>query len=117
LYRKHAPAPIADLQVIDVSEKMKGLTLADEDVPLVHELDLDALPAGRISKLWVVLFEDALKPMTVPVIIAKGTSLVKISIDSRISAWAGGGNDIFVTWRRSQWSTSHSPSLSNRTRP
>lgn len=51
---------------------MKGLTLADEDVPLVRELDLDALPAGRISKLWVVLFEDALKPMTVPVIIAKG---------------------------------------------
>ena len=56
----------------DVAEKMKGLTLADEDVPLVHELDLDKIPAGRISKLWVVLFEDALKPMTVPVIIAKG---------------------------------------------
>jgi hypothetical protein len=56
----------------DVAEKMKTLTLADEDVPLVHEIDLDALPAGRISKLWVVLFEDALKPMAVPVIIAKG---------------------------------------------
>ena len=58
----------------DVVENIKGLTLADEDVPMVHELDLDALPAGRISKLWVVLFEDALKPMTVPVIIAKGVS-------------------------------------------
>lgn len=57
---------------LQVTEKVKGLTLADEDVPIVHELDLDALPAGRISKLWVVLFEDALKPMTVPVIIAKG---------------------------------------------
>jgi len=55
---------------------MKGLTLADEDVPLVHELDLDGLPAGRISKLWVVLFEDALKPMTVPVIIAKGMTVL-----------------------------------------
>jgi len=54
------------------TEKIEELTLADEDVPLVHELDLDKIPAGRISKLWVVLFEDALKPMTVPVIIAKG---------------------------------------------
>ena len=53
---------------------MKGLTLADEDVPLVHELDLDKIPGGRISKLWVALFEDALKPMAVPVIIAKGTA-------------------------------------------
>ena len=52
---------------------MKGLTLADEHVPLVNELDLDAIPPGRISKLWVTLFEDALKPMAVPVIIAKGT--------------------------------------------
>jgi hypothetical protein len=51
---------------------MKGLTTADADVPTVHQLDLDALPAGRISKLWVVVFEDAFKPMTVPVIIAKG---------------------------------------------
>jgi predicted deacylase len=61
-----------EFAAIDVSEKMKELTLADEDVPLVHELDLDKIPAGRISKLWVVLFEDALKPMAVPVIIAKG---------------------------------------------
>lgn len=75
MYRKHAPPPIAELREADVSEKMKELTLADEDVPIVHELDLDSLPAGRISKLWVVLFEDALKPMTVPVIIAKGTGL------------------------------------------
>lgn len=75
MYRKHAPPPIAELCEADVSEKMKELTLADEDVPIVHELDLDSLPAGRISKLWVVLFEDALKPMTVPVIIAKGISL------------------------------------------
>jgi hypothetical protein len=58
----------------EFSAKMEGLTLADEDVPLVHELDLDVIPAGRISKLWVTLFEDALKPMTVPVIIAKGSS-------------------------------------------
>jgi hypothetical protein len=56
----------------DVADKMRSLTLADEDVPLVYELDLDKIPAGRISKLWVVLYEDALKPMAVPVIIAKG---------------------------------------------
>ena len=73
MYRKHAPPPLVEFsEGAEVSEKMKGLTLADEDVPTVHELDLDQLPAGRISKLWVVLFEDALKPMTVPVIIAKG---------------------------------------------
>ena len=66
---------MADTAVdLDVVENIKGLTLADEDVPMVHELDLEALPVGRISKLWVVLFEDALKPMTVPVIIAKGLS-------------------------------------------
>ena len=46
--------------------------MEDEEVPIVRELDLDSLPAGRVSKLWVTLFEDALKPMTVPVIIAKG---------------------------------------------
>jgi hypothetical protein len=72
LYRKHAPPPLVDFN--QVSEKMKGLTLADEDVPLVHKFDLDTIPAGRISKLWLVLFEDALKPISVPVIIAKGIS-------------------------------------------
>ena len=72
MYRKHAPPPIEEQVEQKVSEHLKGLTLADEDVPIVSELDLDALPAGRISKLWVVLFEDAIKPMTVPVIIAKG---------------------------------------------
>lgn len=99
MYRKHAPAPIVDLEESDVSEKMKGLTLADEDVPLVHELDLDALPAGRISKLWVVLFEDALKPMTVPVIIAKGISLITVLLTSRCSSRSGGRYDLFIAWR------------------
>ena len=66
---------MSELVEADVSEKMKELTLADEDVPIVRELDLDSLPAGRISKLWLVLFEDALNPITVPVIIAKGIFL------------------------------------------
>jgi hypothetical protein len=82
----------------DVAEKMKTLTLADEDVPLVHELDLDALPAGRISKLWVVLFEDALKPMTVPVIIAKGIPILEIS-NFRLSTWSRCRNDFVFAWR------------------
>jgi hypothetical protein len=73
LYRKHAPDAIVELTEGEVAEKMKGLTLADEDVPLVNELDLDKIQPGMISKLWVVLYEDALKPMAVPVIIAKGT--------------------------------------------
>jgi len=77
---------------------MKGLTLADEDVPTVQELDLEQLPAGRISKLWVVLFEDALKPMTVPVIIAKGI-LNEIVANIRRSSWTSGRNDLFFAWR------------------
>jgi hypothetical protein len=80
LYRKHAPNPIAELTEGEVAEKMKGLTLADEDVPLVHELDLDNIPAGMISKRWVVLYEDALKPMAVPVIIAKGVPTPRIEL-------------------------------------
>ena len=72
MYRKHAPPPIVDNRTTELTEKLTGLTVADEDVPLVHELDLDAIPPGRISKLWVTLFENALTPMTVPVIIAKG---------------------------------------------
>ena len=98
MYRKHAPAPIIELEGADVSEKMKALTLADEDVPMVHEIDLDTLPFGRISKLWVVLFEDALKPMAVPVIIAKGTPLREETY-IRLSTWSSGGNHFFVTWR------------------
>jgi hypothetical protein len=72
---------LSEWREADVSEKMKELTLADEDVPTVHELDLDGLPAGRISKLWVVLFEDALKPIAVPVIIAKGMYIGKWDVD------------------------------------
>jgi hypothetical protein len=98
LYRKHAPPPLVDFGEEEVTEKMKGLTLADEDVPTVQELDLEQLPAGRISKLWVVLFEDALKPMTVPVIIAKGI-LNEIVTDIRRSSRTSGRNDLFFAWR------------------
>ena len=74
MYRKHAPPPLVEPCENEVAAKVAELTVADDDVPLVHELDLDSIPAGRISKLWVVLFEDALKPMAVPVIISKGTN-------------------------------------------
>jgi len=114
LYRKHAPGPeYTDLAVNpEVIENIKGLTLADADVPLVHELDLEALPVGRISKLWVVLFEDALKPMTVPVIIAKGVSFPVSLTDFRRSTWSCGWDDFLVTRRRSEWRTSYSSTLS-----
>ncbi|KAG0229268.1 hypothetical protein BGW42_001662 [Actinomortierella wolfii] len=43
------------------------------DYPVVHDLDLDALPSGRVTKMWVILAEDALSsPIKVPVIVAKG---------------------------------------------
>lgn len=36
------------------------------------DLDLDALPMGKISRLWVVMAEDGLsEPIKVPVIVAK----------------------------------------------
>jgi hypothetical protein len=85
-----------ELDETDVSEQMKGLTLADED-PMVQELDLDALPAGRISKLWVALVEGALKIRAVPVIIAKGTHSMEETY-VRLLTWSSGGNDFFVTW-------------------
>ena len=88
-----------DFKETDMSEKMKGLTLADEDVPLVHNLDLDSIPAGRISKLWIILFEDALKPISVPVIIAKGTLLNRLALRKRLSSWSCGRYDFFVAWR------------------
>ena len=96
-----------DFVLTEVGEKMKGLTLSDEDVPTVHELDLEKVPAGRISKLWVVLFEDAIKPVTVPLIIAKGT-LNKAMINVRVPSWTSGGIDFVLAWRRSQRRTRHS---------
>jgi hypothetical protein len=87
-----------DTQVTELSEKLTGLTVADEDVPLVHELDLESIPAGRISKLWVTLFENALKPQTVPLIIAKGISLYNLT-DMRSSSWSYCGYDVVVARR------------------
>jgi len=96
----------------EIVENIKELTLADADVPMANELDLESLPAGRISKVWVVLFEDALKPMTVPVIIAKGFPFPEMLIDLRCSTWSCRWNDVFAAWRRSQWCSCHSSTLS-----
>jgi hypothetical protein len=83
----------------DVLENIKQLTLADADVPMAKELDLDSLPAGRISKVWVVLFEDALKPMTVPVIIAKGIVLPEASNNGRCPTWSCRWDDVLAPRR------------------
>ncbi|KAG0261343.1 hypothetical protein DFQ27_003047 [Actinomortierella ambigua] len=41
--------------------------------PIVQDLDLDALPSGQLTRLWVVLAEDGMgSPIKVPVIVAKG---------------------------------------------
>jgi hypothetical protein len=49
------------------------LSMNPKDYPVWDDLDLDILPSGRVSRLWVVLAEDAMStPIRVPVIVAKG---------------------------------------------
>ncbi|KAI9298785.1 hypothetical protein K502DRAFT_362010 [Neoconidiobolus thromboides FSU 785] len=65
VWRTHVPpAPLAPTEDIHPVEPV---------VPTVTNLDLDALPGDRISRLWVVVAEDGLSlPIKVPVIVAKG---------------------------------------------
>lgn len=58
------PAPL------DPTEDIHAL---QPQVPTVNQLDLDALPGGQVSRLWVAVAEDGLsQPIKVPVIVAKG---------------------------------------------
>ncbi|KAG4303277.1 hypothetical protein PCK1_000615 [Pneumocystis canis] len=68
LWRKRTPPP----QVPEESPNIKLLTLDDSEIPTTTSLDLESLPRGRISKLWISLIEDALKPLSVPVLVARG---------------------------------------------
>ncbi|KAG4304289.1 hypothetical protein PORY_002264 [Pneumocystis oryctolagi] len=68
LWRKRTPPP----QVPEESPNIKLLTLDDSEIPTTTCLDLESLPRGRISKLWISLIEDALKPLSVPVLVARG---------------------------------------------
>lgn len=44
-----------------------------KDYPVWNDLDLDCLPSGKLTRLWVVLAEDAMSsPIKVPVLVAKG---------------------------------------------
>jgi hypothetical protein len=44
-----------------------------KDYPVWDNLDLDSLPSGKLTRLWVVLAEDAMSsPIKVPVLVAKG---------------------------------------------
>ncbi|KAF9215365.1 hypothetical protein BGZ59_001545 [Podila verticillata] len=56
------------------SEKDERLLAeARTDFPVWDNLDLESLPSGRLTRLWVVLAEDAMStPIRVPVIVAKG---------------------------------------------
>ncbi|KAG0201219.1 hypothetical protein BGX28_005897 [Mortierella sp. GBA30] len=56
------------------SEKDERLLAeARTDYPVWDDLDLESLPSGRLTRLWVVLAEDAMStPIRVPVIVAKG---------------------------------------------
>ncbi|RUS14812.1 hypothetical protein BC938DRAFT_477205, partial [Jimgerdemannia flammicorona] len=68
LYRKRVPPlPPTD------ADALNQLHIVESDIPTVSNLDLDALPMGKISRLWVVLAKDGLSaPIKVPVIVAKG---------------------------------------------
>jgi len=49
------------------------LNVDPKDYPVWDDLDLESLPSGRLTRLWVVLAEDAMStPIRVPVIVAKG---------------------------------------------
>ncbi|KAI8809832.1 hypothetical protein BJ742DRAFT_212696 [Cladochytrium replicatum] len=49
------------------------LVVDNEDAPTVNNLDLDALPGGQVSRLWVALSQDGISThVRVPVMVAKG---------------------------------------------
>ena len=64
LYRKRTPARD--------SVSLTNLSIADTSATPRAELNLSDLPSGRISKLWLTVIEDALKPLSIPIIVAKG---------------------------------------------
>lgn len=71
LYRRRVPVLLnAD---DDVLPSIAEITLDDSDGRVVDNLDIESLPYGRVSKLWVTLYQDALRPIMIPVIVAKGT--------------------------------------------
>ncbi|KAF9926631.1 hypothetical protein FBU30_003815 [Linnemannia zychae] len=66
LWRKRTPVIAEHLSPLPLSVDPK-------DYPVWDNLDLDILPSGRITRLWIVLAEDAMStPIRVPVIVAKG---------------------------------------------
>ncbi|KAF9433632.1 hypothetical protein BGZ76_009193 [Entomortierella beljakovae] len=49
------------------------LNIDPKDYPVWDDLDLESLPSGRLTRLWIVLAESAMStPIKVPVIVAKG---------------------------------------------
>ncbi|GAO49334.1 hypothetical protein SAICODRAFT_16043, partial [Saitoella complicata NRRL Y-17804] len=69
LWRRHAPpAPSATLPIND----MQDLSISESNIQTYSELDLNSVPYGRVTKIWITLIEDSLKPLQVPVLIARG---------------------------------------------
>ncbi|KAF9353448.1 hypothetical protein BGX26_008789 [Mortierella sp. AD094] len=49
------------------------LNVDSKDYPVWDDLDLESLPSGRLTRLWIVLAESAMStPIKVPVLVAKG---------------------------------------------
>ncbi|KAF9579449.1 hypothetical protein BGW38_004281, partial [Lunasporangiospora selenospora] len=66
LWRKRTP-------VVPEHVSPKAMNLDTKEYPVLDDLDLGSLPSGRLTRLWVVLAEDAMSsPIRVPVIVAKG---------------------------------------------
>ncbi|KAG0332910.1 hypothetical protein BG004_001053 [Podila humilis] len=66
LWRKRTPVVVEHVSPL-------LLNIDPKDFPVWDDLDLGSLPSGRLTRLWVVLAEDAMStPIRVPVIIAKG---------------------------------------------
>ncbi|KAF9184332.1 hypothetical protein BGZ49_004436 [Haplosporangium sp. Z 27] len=66
LWRKRTP-------VVPEHVSPLSLNIDPKDYPVWDDLDLESLPSGRLTRLWIVLAESAMStPIKVPVIVAKG---------------------------------------------
>ena len=46
---------------------------AQADIPIIQNLDLDAVPPGQISRFWLHFIDDGLgRPVCVPILVARG---------------------------------------------
>ncbi|CAG8516517.1 2914_t:CDS:10 [Ambispora leptoticha] len=76
IWRKRVPLSPAASPLAPLSQDLTHLSVEETSIPTVMSLDLETLPHGQVSYLWVVLAEDGMcLPIKVPVIVAKGVKV------------------------------------------